>query len=140
MATTMIVYETITIGRNSKINNNRYQNRFGKLSPYYNPFKSSRKNKAKRYFRHSIQCSVPMTSLSSEYLSNSFLSVKSLMGQFCQSSNRNTFQKTMVSLLRKMLKKVLLHTCAILLIIMTIVLVITLSAPKFVKCMPNKLF
>ena len=81
----MIVYETITIGRNSRINNNRYQNRFRKLSPYYNPFKSSGENKAKRYFRHSIQRSVPMASLSSEYFSNSFLSLKRLMAQFCQS-------------------------------------------------------
>ena len=85
MATTMIVYETIIIGRNSRNNSNRYQNRFRKLSPYYNPFKTSGKNKEKRYFRDSIQRSVPMASLSSEYFSNSFLSVKSLMGQFCQS-------------------------------------------------------
>ena len=85
MATTMIVYEKITIGRNSRINNNWYQNRFRKLSPYYNPSKSSGKNKAKRYFRHSIQRSVPMASLSSEYFSNSFLSLKRLMAQFCQS-------------------------------------------------------
>ena len=85
MATAMIVYETITIGRNSRMNNNRYQNRFRKLSPYYNPFKSSGKSKTKRYFRHSIQRSVPMASLSSEYFSNSFLSLKRLMAQFCQS-------------------------------------------------------
>ena len=66
-------------------NNNQYQNRFHKSSPYYNPYKSSGKNKAKRYFRHSLQRSVPMAPLSSEYFSNSSLSVKGLMGQFCQS-------------------------------------------------------
>ena len=38
----------------------------------------------KRYFRHSLQRSVPMWPLSSEYFSNRFLSVKGLMGQFCQ--------------------------------------------------------
>ena len=32
----------------------------------------------------SLQCSVPLAPLSSEYLSNSFLSVKDLMNQFCQ--------------------------------------------------------
>ena len=54
----------------SRNNNNRYQNRFGKSSPYYNPFNSSGKNKAKRYFRHSLQRSVPMAPLSSEHFSN----------------------------------------------------------------------
>ena len=38
----------------SRNNNNRYQNDFPKLSPYYNLFKSSGKNKAKRYLRHSL--------------------------------------------------------------------------------------
>ena len=33
----------------------------------------------------SLQRSFPMAPLSSEYFSNSFLSVKDLMGQFCQS-------------------------------------------------------
>ena len=33
----------------------------------------------------SLQRLVPMTPLSSEYFSNSFLSVNGLMGQFCQS-------------------------------------------------------
>ena len=66
-------------------NNNRYQNRFCKSSPYYNSYKSSNKSKAKRYFRHSLQRSVAMTPFSSRYFSNSFLSVKGLMGQFCQS-------------------------------------------------------
>ena len=58
---------------------------FRKSSPYYNPYKSSGTNKAKRYFRHSLQHSVHMASLFSECFSNSFLSVKDLMGQFCQS-------------------------------------------------------
>ena len=58
---------------------------FCKSSPYYNLYKSSGKNKAKHFFRHSLQRSAPLTSLSSEYFSNSFLSVKGLMGQFCQS-------------------------------------------------------
>ena len=53
---------------------------FSKSSSYYNPYKSSGKNKAKRYFRHSLQRSVPMASLPSEYFSNSFLSVKGFMG------------------------------------------------------------
>ena len=57
----------------------------GTKSPSYNPFKPSGKNKAKRYFRHSLQRSVPMAPLLSEYFSNNFLSVKGLMGQFCQS-------------------------------------------------------
>ena len=70
---------------NSNNNNNQYQNRFHKSSPYYNRYKSSGKNKAKRYFRHSLQCLVPIAPLSSEYFSNSSLSVKGLMGQFCQS-------------------------------------------------------
>ena len=35
----------------------------------------------------SLQRSVPMVPLSSEYFSNSSLSVKGLMGQFCQSIN-----------------------------------------------------
>ena len=65
--------------------NNQQQNRFHKSSPYYNPYKSSGKNKAKCYFRHSLQRSVPMAPLSSEYFSNNFLSVKGLMGRFCQS-------------------------------------------------------
>ena len=34
-------------------NNNHYQNRFHKSNPYYNPYKSSGMNKAKRYFRQS---------------------------------------------------------------------------------------
>ena len=58
---------------------------FRKSSPYYNPYRSSGKNKAKRYLRHNLQRSVPMPSLFSEYFSNSFFSVKGLMGQFCQS-------------------------------------------------------
>ena len=33
---------------------------FRESSPYYNPYKSSRKNNAKYYFRHSLQLSVPM--------------------------------------------------------------------------------
>ena len=70
---------------NSNDNNNQYQNRFHKSSPYYNPYKSSGKNKAKCYFRHSLQLAVLMAPLSSEYFSNSSLSVKGLMGQFCQS-------------------------------------------------------
>ena len=69
----------------SKNNNNRYKDHFRKSSLYYNPFKSNGQNKAKRYFRHSLQRSVPMAPLSSEYFSNNFLSVKGLMGQFCQS-------------------------------------------------------
>ena len=69
----------------SKNNNNRYKDHFRKSSLYYNSFKSIGKNKAKRYFRHSLQRSVPMAPLSSEYFSNNFLSVKGLMGQFCQS-------------------------------------------------------
>ena len=72
-------------GDERRNNNNWYQNCFRKSSPYYNPFKSSGKNKTKRYFRHSLQRSVPMVLLSSEYFSNDFLSVKGLMGQFCQS-------------------------------------------------------
>ena len=70
---------------NGNNNNNQYQNCFHESSPYYNPYKSSGKNKAKRYFRHSLQRSVPMAPLSSEYFSNSSLYVKGLMGQFCQS-------------------------------------------------------
>ena len=70
---------------NSNNNNNQYQNRFHKSSPYYNPCKSGGKNKVKRYFRYSLQRSVPKAPLSSEYFSNSSLSVKGLMGQFCQS-------------------------------------------------------
>ena len=58
---------------------------FRKSSPYYNPYKSSGNNKAKHYFRHSLQGSVLMASLSSEYFSNSFLFIKGLMGLFCQS-------------------------------------------------------
>ena len=56
-----------------------------KSTPYYNPEKSSGKNNAKRYFRHILQHSVPIESLLSEYFCNSFLSVKGLMGLFCQS-------------------------------------------------------
>ena len=65
--------------------NNRYQNRFCKSSPYYNPYIFSSKNKSKCYFRHSVQRSVPMAPLSSEYFSSNFFSVKGLMGRFCQS-------------------------------------------------------
>ena len=38
---------------------------FRESVPYCNPSKSSGKNKAKRYFRHSIQRSVPVASFSS---------------------------------------------------------------------------
>ena len=51
---------------------------FCKSSLYYNQYKSSGKNKAKHYFRHNLQGSVPMASLSSDDFSNSFLSVKGL--------------------------------------------------------------
>ena len=72
-------------GNSNNNNNNQYQNRFHKSSSYYNQYKSSGKNKAKRYFSHSLQRSVPMAPLSSEYFSKSSLSVKGLVGQFCQS-------------------------------------------------------
>ena len=58
---------------------------FRKSSPYHNPYKFSAKNKAKGYLRDSLQHSVSMVSLFSEYFSNIFLSVKSSIGQFCQS-------------------------------------------------------
>ena len=56
-----------------------------KSSPYCNPCKSSDKNKAKRYLRHSVQRSVTMASLFPEYFSNIFLSVNGLIGQSFQS-------------------------------------------------------
>ena len=69
--------------------NNRYQNRFRKSSPYYNPYKSSSKNKAKCYFRHTLQRSVSMAPLSSEYFSNNLPSVKGLIGKpWCPSSEK----------------------------------------------------
>ena len=71
-----------TSNNNNNNNNNQGQNRFHKSSLYYNPYKSSGKNKAKRCFRHSVQRSVPMAPLFSEYFSNRSLSVKGLMGQF----------------------------------------------------------
>ena len=77
-------------GDESRNNNNWYQNCFHKSSPYYNTFKPSGKNKAKCYFRYSLQCSVPMVPLSSEYFSYSFLFIKGLMGQFCQ-CNRESY-------------------------------------------------
>ena len=40
--------------------NNRCQNRFRKSSPCYNRYKPSSKNKAKCYFRHSLQRSLSM--------------------------------------------------------------------------------
>ena len=58
---------------------------FLKSSPHHNPYKFSGKNKAKRYLRHSLQHSVTMVSLFSEYFSNIFLYVKSSIGQFRQS-------------------------------------------------------
>ena len=59
---------------------------------------------------------------------------------FVNECNRDIFQKTMMSLFRKMLEKVLLHTCAILLIFRAIVLAIVLSVPKFPDCLFNILF
>ena len=59
---------------------------------------------------------------------------------FVNECNRDIFQKTMMSLFRKMLEKVLLHTCAILLIFTAIVLAIVLSVPKFPDCLFNILF
>ena len=52
---------------------------FRKSSPYHNPYKFNGKNKAKRYLTHSLQYSVTMASIFSEYFSNIFLSVKSLI-------------------------------------------------------------
>ena len=79
--------ETATIKTHSNKNGNRNDSdensnnnksvpkSFPSIKSYYNPYKSSDKNKAKRYFRHSLQHSVPMALLSSEYFSNSSLSL-----------------------------------------------------------------
>ena len=72
----MIVIKIIIIITGTKIVSH-------KSSLYYDQYKSSSKNEAKCSFRLSLQRSAPVVSLSSEYFSNSFLSVKVLTGQFC---------------------------------------------------------
>ena len=128
-------------------NNNGNSKDNEKIKSLVDSHKSSGRNKAKHYIRHSFQGSLLMVSLS---FCNSFLYVKILWVSFLNQCNTDIVQKAMVFLLRRMLyyvllycsiaTTVLLHTGVILLITTTIALVIFPSVPEFLDRFTNILF